>query len=90
MENVATSYSSGGLIDLPQLQGVIYAESCRTCLVDYETIYEERGTDCKFCHFLPSIVKLSGNKFVVNQDGMAFFEEHSLERASHLFAYGGS
>ena len=58
LEKIATDYNSGGLIDMPQLQGLIYTESCRTCLVDYEKIYEERGQDCKFCHLLTSAVKI--------------------------------
>ena len=66
MEWIAEDYASGGLIDLPQVQGVIYVESCRTCLVNYSTIYEERGTDCKFCQFLPSVVRIASNRFVDN------------------------
>ena len=90
MEKIASNYTSGGLIDLPQIQGAIYSEHCRSCLVDYDTIYEERGTDCKFCHYLPAAIKMESNKFADNQDGMTFYEEHSLERASHFYADGGA
>lgn len=90
LQSNATDYSKGGLIDLPQLQGVIYTESCRTCLVDYSTLFKERGTDCKFCHFLTTVVQLEKNKFTDNSDGLSFYEQHNLSRASHFYADGGA
>jgi len=58
--------------------------------VDYSTLFKERGTDCKFCHFLTTVVHLEKNTFTDNSDGLAFYEEHKLPRASHFYADGGA
>ena len=88
MQWLATDYADGGLIDMPQLQGLIYTESCRTCLVDYEPLTLNQGNDCKFCFTYSYGVNIEDNTFIDNQDGVTFWEEHNLPRASHLYADG--
>ena len=87
MENVADTYANKGMPDLPQIQGVIYFEACRSCLVDWE---HERSyhDDCEFCYHLTFALDVQYNEFTGNQDGVAFYEEHTLERASHIFHEG--
>jgi len=56
MDKAAGSFAEGGLIDLPQSQGVIYYEQCRSCLVDFKIAQRNGSEKCKFCYSLPSLV----------------------------------
>ena len=89
MKLSAKSYEEGGLIDLPQSQGVIYTESCKTCLVDNQ--YGVDALDgCSFCPDLISNFFLEDNTFSNNYDDSAFFAQHNLPRANLLYAKGGA
>ena len=85
MQLVAETYENGGLIDLPQTQGVIYYESCSKCLVSYE----ETEEGCNFCYGLRQHLEIANNKFVDNQVGISFYEAHDLPRASQIYINGG-
>lgn len=89
MTEVAKSYEQGGLIDLPQSQGLVYYEMCRTCLVDWKQ-WPEQESDCSTCNFFPSYLRMEKNTFTNNWDNVAFYEEHDLKRASHFMSDGGA
>ncbi len=62
---------------------------CRTCLVDWKN-WDEEGSECSTCNFMPSYLRMEQNTFVNNFDNVAFYEEHSLKRASHFMSDGGA
>lgn len=74
------SYDKGGYeIDLPQVQGAIYVESCVSCLLSYG----ENPEGCDFCSYLQHAeIVISNNEFKDNSDDIPFYKEHNLDRAS--------
>ena len=60
--------SNGGyIIDLPQIQGAIYAETCVSCLVNFE----EPSEGCDFCSSIEyTQIQIINNTFSDNQDGI--------------------
>lgn len=65
LQSRADTYENGGLIDMAQVQGLIYFESCRSCLVDHKA--EPFITDeCEFCYMLTHLLNVSGNIFNAN------------------------
>ena len=73
MRLYATSYAEGGLIPMSQVQGVIYTESCQTCLVTFAA-GNETAYNCDFCRDLYHNVVIQNNTFVNNTDGLTFYE----------------
>ena len=90
MQKIAKNYTAGGVIDMPQSQGVVYYETCRTCLVDWEESMRYGSEECRWCHYLPSFVRLIQNNFYNNWESVNFFEQHDLPRASHFMSDGGA
>lgn len=85
----ATKYDEGGLIPMSQHQGAIYTESCQSCLVSFID-GEDSQEGCSFCHSLIHHVKIYNNTFLDPDDGKAFYEAETLQRAVLLYARGGS
>ena len=73
-------------VNLPQLQGLLHVEACKTCLVSYEATDD---TTCSFCLKLPQLVQVVNNTFTDNYEGLLIFERHKLPRASHFMFRGG-
>ena len=68
-------------VNLPQLQGLIYAEACKTCLVSY---IETDDTTCSFCLALQQQITIKNNTFLDNYEGLLINKRQTLPRASHV------
>lgn len=80
-----TTSTSGNFIHLPQLQGLIYVEACKSCLVTYEPTVD---TACLFCMRLLQEVHIRNNTFEDNFEGFTLFTNHDLPRASLIMLVG--
>ena len=84
----ATGYSEGGMIPMSQTQGAIYTETCQSCLVSH--FYGgDAKQGCTFCQSLQHNMLLENNTFTSNDDGITFYEDYDLPKASLLYAVGG-
>ena len=71
--------NSGYMIDLPQVQGAIYAETCISCRISYQ----DASDGCSFCSQIDfTSIQISENTFQDNQDGFLFYKAHDFKRAS--------
>lgn len=71
-EGLGETLANGGyIIDLPQIQGAVYAETCVSCLVNFE----EPSEGCDFCSAIDyTSIEITNNTFSDNQDGFQAYE----------------
>ena len=81
--------STSDNIHLPQVQGVIYAEACKTCLVNHLSTDDITCTACLKISNVNQLIVVKNNEFYDNYEGLMLFEDHALPRASHIMFRSG-